>query len=381
MKRKSILVMALLLVVSLSLVACGKGGKNATDTGAGTDDTKLNIAIVSSPSGVDDGSFNQDNYEGILSFIKKHPKSKVTPIQETTGDSANAVKQVADIVADYDIIVACGYQFAGIGSVAEENPNTKFILVDTYPTNAKGETVTLDNVYAMQFAEQESGFFAGIAAALETKTGKVAVVNGLAYPSNVNYQFGFEAGVNYAVKHLKAKAEIVELPSYAGTDVNKKNVGGNYVNSFNDPAAGKVVGNALIEKGVDIIFVAAGNSGNGVFTAAKEAKDVRVIGCDVDQFNDGKTGDKNIVLTSALKVMGVNVDRQLEKIVDNDFKGQNALLKASTDSTGFVEEKGRQQLSKKTIKELENAYIKVKTEAIVPPSNFEGGTPEKFKGL
>ena len=29
----------------------------------------LKIAIVSSPSGVDDGSFNQDNYNGILSFI------------------------------------------------------------------------------------------------------------------------------------------------------------------------------------------------------------------------------------------------------------------------------------------------------------------------
>ena len=54
----------------------------------------------------------------------------------------------------------------------------------------------------MNFAEQESGFFAGMAAALETKTNKVAVVNGIAYPSNVNYQFGFESGVNYANKGL-----------------------------------------------------------------------------------------------------------------------------------------------------------------------------------
>ena len=49
----------------------------------------------------------------------------------------------------------------------------------------------------MLFAEQEAGFFAGVAAALETKTNKVAVVNGVAFPSNVNYQFGFESGVNY----------------------------------------------------------------------------------------------------------------------------------------------------------------------------------------
>lgn len=50
------------------------------------------------------------------------------------------------------------------------------------------------------------------------------------------------------------------------------NVGGNYVGSFADEATGKVVGKALIDQGCDIMFVAAGGSGNGVFTAAKEAE-------------------------------------------------------------------------------------------------------------
>ena len=168
----------------------------------------LKIAIVSSPSGVDDGSFNQNNYEGILDFIDANPDSTVTPVKEETGDTAAAVQAVADIVADYDVIVCCGFQFAGIGTIAEENPEVDFVLVDSYPTNEDGEETAYDNVYAMQFKEQESGFCAGIAAALETKTGKVAVVNGIAYPSNVNYQYGFMSGVNYAVKNYDAKAEI-----------------------------------------------------------------------------------------------------------------------------------------------------------------------------
>ena len=138
---------------------------------------------------------------------------------------------------------------------------------------------------------------------METKTGKVAVVNGIAYPSNVNYQYGFEAGVNYANAKLSTKAQYIEISSYAGKDTSNKNVGGNYIGNFNDPDTGKVVGEALIKQGVDILFVAAGNSGNGVFTAAKEAKGVKVIGCDVDQYNDGKNGDSNIVLTSVLKNM------------------------------------------------------------------------------
>ena len=399
MKKTWNVLTGLVLVASL-LSACGaSSGAKATTAGAkessavesaeskadaGKSDAAkkgLKIAIVSSPSGVDDGSFNQDNYNGILSFIKKHPDATVTPVREETGDTAAVMQAVNDIVADYDVLVCCGFQFAGIGSIAKDNPNTKFILVDSYPTDADGNEVTLDNVYAMQFKEQESGFFAGIAAALETKSGKVAVVNGIAYPSNVNYQYGFMSGVNYAKAKYNAKAEYVEIPSYAGTDVTNKNVGGNYVGNFSDEATGKVVGKALLDKGVDIMLVAAGGSGNGVFTAVKEAGNAEVIGCDVDQYDDGKNGDKNIILTSVLKGMHSNVEKQLEKVLDGSFKGENALLGADTDSTGYVKEEGRQQLSKETLEKLSDVYEKVKSGEIVPAANFNNMTPDNFTGL
>ena len=358
-----------------------QSAEEGTDAAAGEGNAALTIAIVSSPSGVDDGSFNEDNYNGILSFIETHPESKVTPVREETGDTAAAVQAVADIVADYDVIVCCGYQFAAIGSVATDNPDVNFILVDSYPTDAEGNEVTCDNIYAMTFAEQEGGFFAGMAAALESQSKKVAVVNGIAYPTNVNYQYGFEAGVNYANAKYDTGVEIVELPSYAGTDVTNNNVGGNYVGSFADEATGKVVGKALIDEGCDIIFVAAGGSGNGVFTAAKEAQGVKVIGCDVDQYDDGVNGSDNIILTSVLKVMSKNVEKQLNALADGTFKGGNELLQANTDSTGFVKEEGRQQLSEDTIAKLDEAYELVKDGTIVPPSNFSDSTPENFPGL
>lgn len=341
----------------------------------------LKIAIVSSPSGVDDGSFNQNNYNGILAFIEENPGATVTPVREETGDVAAAVQAVADIVADYDVIVCCGFQFAGIGTIAEENPDVDFILVDSYPSDAEGNEVVAENIYAMQFKEQESGFCAGMAAAMETKTGKVAVVNGIAYPSNVNYQYGFMSGVNYANKNYGTSAEVVELASYAGTDVTGANVGGNYIGNFNDEATGKVVGQALIAEGVDVIFVAAGNSGNGVFTAVKEATDVFCIGCDVDQYDDGVNGDGNIILTSGLKVMDMNVELQLNKVKDGTFAGENALLGADTDSTGYVSADGRCQLSAETITKIDEAFAKVKVGEIVPAANFNGLTPDAFTGL
>jgi len=371
--KKSITILLVLAMAVGAVFAAGSKEQASSASDA------LKIAIVSSPSGVDDGSFNEDNYNGILAFIKKHPASTVTPLREPTGDSAAAVKAVGDIVADYDVEVCTGFQFAGIGTLAQENPNTKFILVDSFPSNSKGETVELANVYAMQFAEQESGFFAGMAAALETKSGKVAVVNGIAFPSNVNYQYGFMCGVKYVNQTEGKNVVCVELPSQAGTDVTGKNVGGNYVGSFADESTGKIVGQQLISQGCDIIFVAAGGSGNGVFTAAKESSGkVKVIGCDVDQWKDGANGSENIVLTSALKNMSINVERQLEAVVAGTFKGGNITLKADTDSTGYVKTANHQQLSASTITKLDKAYADVKSGKIVPASNFGGFTPAEF---
>ena len=135
----------------------------------GTTEAGLKIAIVTSPSGVDDGSFNQDNYNGILNFIKSNPNATVEAVKEPTGDPAAAVQAVADIVANYDVIVTPGFQFAGISTIAGDNPTKKFILIDSNPQEIDGVT-EFDNIYAMTFAEEESGFFGGMAAALETKT-------------------------------------------------------------------------------------------------------------------------------------------------------------------------------------------------------------------
>ena len=190
---KKLIAVLLAATMAVGLAACGStssstpastSGSTSASTAA-SDSTSaegLKIAIVSTAAGVDDGSFIQNCYEGILSFIDSRGGiDTVTDIMEPTGDPAAAVQAVADIVADYDVIVTPGFQFAGISTLAEENPDTKFILVDSFATDADGNTIELDNLYAMMFSEQEGGFLAGMAAALSTQTGKVASVHGIAY--------------------------------------------------------------------------------------------------------------------------------------------------------------------------------------------------------
>ena len=370
---ENMVVVFVCVILAVILVGCGKPENGNVESGGAESGSGqqiymdgMKIAIVSSPSGVDDNGFNKNIYDGILAFISDNPECSITSVKEPSGDVASAVQAVEDIVADYDVIVCCGFQFAGIAELAEENPEVSFILVDSYPVDASGNEVVVDNIYAMLFKEQESGFCAGMAAAFETKSGKVAVVNGVAYPSNVNYQYGFMSGVAYANEQYGTSAEIVELPSYAGIDSTGTSVGGNYVGSFSDEATGKVVGQALIDKGCDVIFVVAGASGNGVFTAAKEAGNVFCIGGDVDQFDDGANGSRNIILTSGLKMMDKNVEEQLHKIKIGSFQGENALLGADTDSTGYVKEQGRHQLSEDTIAKMDEAFAKVKNGEVVP---------------
>ena len=381
---KKLLALFLSLAMVLALAACGGDSGTTTDEGTTTDDgteaTGLRICIISS-TGVDDGSFNQNCYEGIQAFLADHPDCKVTTIEQP--DYNQLIPDVESMVGDYDVFVLPGFNFTAVGDVAAANPDTKFIVVDSTITDGEGNPITLDNVYTMTFSEQEAGFFAGIAAAMETTTNKVAVVNGMPYPTNVNYQFGFMSGVNYANAHYGTSAECVELPSYAGTDISGNNVGGNYIGDFVDATTGKVVGDALIAEGCDVLYVAAGNAGNGTFTAAKEADGVWLIGVDVDQYDDGAKGDSNIMLTSTLKVMDVNVQRQLEAIYDGTFTGQDAYLDTKTDSVGYVSEEGRQQLSEDTLAALAEVYELVKDGTIVPAadSTVNDYTPDNFPGL
>ena len=373
MKKSVLSVMLLAACAVFAFVGCSPKQEAAVEPEG------LNIAIITSPSGVDDGSFNENNYDGCVAFVQRNEGASVTPLREPSGDVAKIMKLCADVVADYDVEVCPGFQFGGISTLAMDNPDTRFILVDVFPSdpNDPNSPVELDNVYAMRFAEEESGFFAGVAAALETKSGKVAVVTGVAYPSNVNYQYGFECGVKYVNETYGKNVECVELPSLAGVDVTGANVGGNYVGSFSDEATGKVVGNNLISKGVDILFVAAGGSGNGVFTAVKESHGkAMVIGCDVDQWADGSITDGNIILTSVLKVMDINVERALEDISNGTFKGRNVVLHADTDSTGIILDT-HNQLSADSIAKITESYERVKAGEMVIASNF-GIAPEAF---
>ena len=212
MKKFLSALLVVCLVLSL-VVSCSKGNKDEGKV--------LRVAIVTSPSGTDDGNFNYDVHEGVRMFEKVCKDYGYTAVEhrninEKNMDWETGLKPaIENIVTEYDVIVLSGFQFGneGLKTIADANPDVMFMLLDSFVTDANFNTLVVPNVYAVQFAEQEGGFMAGMAAALTTKTNKVAVVNGIAYPSNVNYEYGFYSGVNYVNKDKGKSVECIEVLS------------------------------------------------------------------------------------------------------------------------------------------------------------------------
>lgn len=362
---------AILLLALMTFAACGNDDNN---------DTEMAIAIVTSLTSIDDMSFNQNNYEGIRAFIRANPNiaSDVYHVHEPYGEPGVVMQRVADISPNFDVVVLPGFQFSNIGEVATANPDTYFILIDTHPEEFNG-TNEFANVRALEFAEQESGFLAGVVAALKSESQLVAFVGGQAFPSLVNYQFGFYSGVNYANAVFGTQAQVAELPHRAGTDVYGTNIGGNYAGAFDDPSRGYDLANELLDYGVDIIFVAAGGTGLGVHRAVRQrGGNARLIGVDTDNFVEYGS---NMQLTAVYKAMGLNVHRTLNSIAEGEFIGGNHTMHIGSNSVGITIAPGQHQLSHETINRVHELFGLLRDGIIVPASAANGYLPDNFPGL
>jgi basic membrane protein A len=191
----------------------------------------------------------------------------------------------------YDLIVAVGFhQLESIKKNAERFPNQKFVLVD--------EDAKLPNVRSVMFEENEGSYLVGALAALHAPSGKVGFIGGMDVPLIRRFQMGYEAGV----KKINPQAQIT---------VNYLGVTGE---AWNNPPKAKELALDQYDHGVDVIFVAAGNSGLGVFDAAAEQKKL-AIGVDSNQ-DWIKPG---FILTSMLKRVDEAVFDSVKLFQDGKF--------------------------------------------------------------
>lgn len=286
--NKKVVGIGLASVTVLGLAACSHRGVSKSSNSS----AKVNVAMVTDLGGIDDRSFNQSAWEGLKSWGKENglKKGQGYDYFQSTSESDYTTNLDTAVSSGYKLIFGTGFALHdSVEKAAKENSDVNYVIVDDVIKDQK-------NVASVTFADNEAAYLAGIAAAKSTKTKTVGFIGGMESEVITRFEKGFEAGVKSVDDSIQIKVD------YAG--------------SFGDAAKGKTIAAAQYTGGADIIYQAAGGTGNGVFSEAKsenesrdEADKVWVIGVDRDQSAEGdytsKDGKKsNFVLASTIKKVG-----------------------------------------------------------------------------
>jgi basic membrane protein A len=233
-------------------------------------------AVIYDLGGKFDKSFNEGVYNGALKF-KKETGINFRDLE--IQNDAQREQVLRKFAKDgFSPIMTVGFAWAtALGKVADEFPKTEFGIIDS--------VVDKPNVQSIVFKENESSFIVGVIAAKTSKTGKVGFVGGMDIPLISKFECGYQQGVKYASD---------------GKDEVFANMTGTTPAAWNDPVKGGELAKSQMDRGADIVYAAAGATGQGVLKAAADAGKLG-IGVDSDQDNlfPGK------VLTSALKHVDV----------------------------------------------------------------------------
>ncbi|MFI9152242.1 BMP family protein [Streptomyces sp. NPDC053367] len=283
MRRTSKLTRVAVGVASIALAATACGG-TSSDGGDSGEKENLGLAIAYDIGGKGDQSFNDAAYAG-LEKAKKEFGYKTADVEPTEGETdADKEQRLSSLARQgYNPVIGIGFAYGpAMEAVAKKYPKTTFGIVDS--------VVEGDNVASLVFAEQEASYLAGVAAAKATKTNTVGFVGGVDIPLIHKFEAGYKQGVQDTNPKVKVISQYLTQTAEEG--------------GFSSPDKGKAAAEGQIEKKADVVYQAAGLSGQGVIEAAAKAK-VWAIGVDSDQYKQqALAAYKSYILTSALKDVG-----------------------------------------------------------------------------
>jgi basic membrane protein A len=298
--RSSIAVCACLAALAV-LVGAGCGGEDepaatgAAETTEQQAGEEIRVGLVTDVGGLNDKSFNQGNYEGLL---RAEEELGVEGRVLQSDNASDYVPNLSSLAQQrFDLVVGVGFLMAdAVDTVAIRFPDTNFAIVDVPQGSLKNKP---DNVRGIVFKEQEGGYLAGYLAGLvvEEQGGEqvVSTVGGLKLPPVDRYIAGFQAGAK------AANPGITTLNDYS--------------QDFVDQAKCKELALAQIDRGSQAVMQVAGACGLGALDAARE-RNVWGIGADADQSFLGEH-----ILTSALKLNPVSIFQTIESVEEGRFSG------------------------------------------------------------
>jgi len=267
---------------------------------------EIDPAVVFDMGGKFDKSFNQGVYDGVERFKEENGVSYREFEVTNEAQREQALRRMAQRGANP--VLGIGFaQAPALEKVAKEFPDTNFAIIDM--------VVDLPNVRSIVFKEQEGSFLVGAMAAMASESGKVGFVGGMDIPLIRRFACGYEQGAKYA----NPDAEVVQ------------NMTGTTPAAWNDPGRGGELAKSQFERGVDVVYAAAGGTGIGVYQAAKDEGKL-AIGVDSNQ-NYLQPGT---MLTSMLKRVDVAAYDVFTDAKNDEFTAGIQVLGLAEDGVGWA---------------------------------------------
>lgn len=351
--------LSLLLAVAMlatCLVGCGGNadGGNADNNG-GNAAAGYEIALVTDKGNIDDKSFNQGAWEGVVAYAEANNITHQYYKPEEASDEGYLAAIQLAVDGGAKVVVCPGYLFeAAVYSAQTMFPDVKFILLDGEPHTPDYATYeTKANVACVMYAEEEAGFLAGYAAVMDGMR-TLGFEGGMAVPAVVAFGYGYLQGIEAAAAEL-------------GLDDGSVKVFYHYTGDFAETDANKATAKAMIQSGAELIFGCGGSVGKSVFAAAAE-DGIKTIGVDVNQ-----KGDSETVITSATKGLGASVQAVLASIYDGSFDGtyggKTTYFTAANNGVGLPDDYER--FTSFTKEQYEAVYAKLVDGTVDPIRAFD----------
>ena len=264
----------------------------------------------------------------------------LTEVNGVETDPEVSAMLLREAAQNSDLILTAGYQMGGpLAIVAPEFPDVKFAIFDV--------TLDIPNVAAINYKANEGSFLVGAIAALKTESGKIGYIGGVDVPLLREFEAGYVAGI----QAINPDAEIsVEYISES-------------VTGFGQPDRAKELALAQYESGIDVIYVAAGGSGQGVLEAA-QAQQKFIIWVD----SNGNHLAPGIVLTSMVKELSVSVQKIIHETLEGKFMAGVRYFGLEDGGVSYaVDEHNQPLLSDDIITTVESLKAKIIAREIVVP--------------
>lgn len=310
--------MIFLIVISVSLASCSLLSEESNvDV---PPDARDIVCLVTDTKGLGDRSFNDTAWKGVTDAKEEYGIEPVVLESAAADDYGENINECIKLGSILNVTV--GFLIGdATASAAEESPGEQFAIVDYSYDPA------IDNVLGLEFSTDEAAFLAGYLAAGVTRTGRVGTFGGVNIPTVTTFMDGFTRGVHHYNEVHETEVEVI------GWDPELKI--GLFTGTFDVVQRGVMMGEVLIEKGVDIIMPVAGGVGQGTAMVAMERGGVYIIGVDTD-WTVSSPEFSSITLTSVIKRMDVAVYEAIENVLADEFSGGTYLGTLENNGVGLA---------------------------------------------